>query len=54
MCFSLISFHGLFPLEYVFIFISLIKLDEKLNFKQKISARVQQKKIKSLSKEYVM
>ena len=31
-----------------------MQLDEKWNFKQKISTRVHQKKIKSLSKEYAM
>ena len=34
--------------------ISFIQLDKKQNFKQKISARVHQKKIKSSLKEYVM
>ena len=29
MYFSLFLIHGVFPLEYVFVYISLMKLDEK-------------------------
>ena len=51
MCFSFFLFRVLFPLEYVSI--SLMQLREKRNFKQKIYARVYQKKITISSKEYV-
>ena len=51
MCFSLSLFRVLFPLEYVSI--SLMQLREKRNLKQKINARVYQKKITISLKEYV-
>ena len=51
MCFSLFLFRVLFPLEYVSI--SLMQLREKRNLKQKINARVYQKKITISLKEYV-
>ena len=51
MCFSLFLFCVLFPLEYVSI--SLMQLREKRNLKQKINARVYQKKITISLKEYV-
>ena len=41
---SLFLSHDLFPLGYVFMYISFMPLDEKWNFKQKISARVNQNK----------
>ena len=40
-----VLFHGLFTLEYVFMYISLIELIEKWNFRQKIFAIAQEKKI---------
>ena len=40
----------LFTLRYVFVYISFMPLDEKCNFRQKISARVHQNKIKGHEK----
>ena len=49
-CVSLFLSHGLFPLGYAFMYISFMPLDEKRNFKQKISTRDHQNKIKKLIK----
>ena len=54
MFFSLFLFHGLFPLEYVFMYTFLMQLDDKWNFKHEICAKFHQKNIKISSKEYVM